>query len=135
MFSSSSSAFGGGTNNEEKNKVHSKPVTFKTRERRRRKKRTLVFVFSFTFLIVVMHISYNFLRKQTLSEARRIIGTGRKARTDLEGQVLVEEAIKTGKIGREVINFDDGSLDRMIEENIRKKKQKQMSLPNGTMDC
>ena len=128
MFSSSSSsAFGGGgTNNEEKNKVHSKPVTFKTRERRRRKKRLLVFVFSFTFLIVVMYISYNFLRKQTLSEARRIIGTGRKARTDLEGQVLVEEAIKTGKIGREVINFDDGSLDRMIEENIRKKKQKQM---------
>ena len=127
MFSSSSSAFGGGggTNNEEKNKVHSKPVTFKTQQRRRRKKRTLVFVFSFTFL-VVMYISYNFLRKQTLSEARRIIGTGRKARTDLEGQVLVEEAIKTGKIGREVINFDDGSLDRMIEENIRKKKQKQM---------
>jgi hypothetical protein len=122
--SSSSSAFGGGggTNNEEKNKVHSKPVTFKTQQRRRRKKRLLVFVFSCTFLVVM----YNFLRKQTLSEARRIIGTGRKARTDLEGQVLVEEAIKTGKIGREVINFDDGSLDRMIEENIRKKKQKQM---------
>ena len=109
----------------EKNKAHSKPrVTLRTQQRRRRKKRTLVLC-SFTFL-VVMYISYNFLRKQPLSEARRIIGTGRKARTDLEGQVLVEEAIETGKIGREVINFDDGSLDRMIEENIRKKKQKQM---------
>jgi hypothetical protein len=127
MFSSSSSsAFGGGGTNEmEKNKAHSKPrVTLRTQQRRRRKKRTLVLC-SFTFL-VVMYISYNFLRKQTRSEARRIIGTGRKARTDLEGQVLVQEAIKTGKIGREVINFDDGSLDRMIEENIRKKKQKQM---------
>ena len=102
--------------------MHSKPVTLRTQQRRRKKRLVL---YSFTFL-VVMYISYNFLRKQTLSEARRIIGTGRKARTDLEGQVLVEEAIKTGKIGREVINFDDGSLDRMIEENIRKKKQKQM---------
>ena len=95
MFSSS--AFGGGNNEKENNKVHSKPVTLRTQQRRRKKR---IVLFSFTF-IVVIYILYNFLRKQTLSEARRIIGTGRKARTDLEGQVLVEEAIKTGKIGRE----------------------------------
>jgi hypothetical protein len=60
-----------------------------------------------------------------VEEARRIIGSGRKARTDLEGQVLIEEAIKDGRIGREVINFDDGSLDRMIEENRRKQKMEE----------
>jgi len=98
-------------------KVHSKPLT-QTQLRRRTKKRVIL-----TFLSVVLIAStlYHFLRRQTVEEARRIIGTGRKARTDLEGQVLVEEAIRTGKIGREVINFDDGSLDRMIEENRRKK--------------
>ena len=120
MFSSLK-AFGGGGHEKEKNKVHSKPVTLRT-QRRGRKKRIVLFSFTFVFVTCIL---YNFLRKQTLREARRIIGTGRKARTDLEGQVLVEEAIKTGKIGREVINFDDGSLDRMIEENLRKKKKQQ----------
>ena len=120
MFSSLK-AFGGGGHEKEKNKVHSKPVTLRM-QRRGRKKRIVLFSFTFVFVTCIL---YNFLRKQTLREARRIIGTGRKARTDLEGQVLVEEAIKTGKIGREVINFDDGSLDRMIEENLRKKKKQQ----------
>ena len=118
--SAATTTFGGGLR-DASSKVHEKPLS-RTQLKRRAKKRVAL-----AFLVVVLASStaYHFLRRQTVEEARRIIGSGRKARTDLEGQVLIEEAIKDGRIGREVINFDDGSLDRMIEENRRKQKMEE----------
>ena len=90
--------------------VHQKPplsIQIKSRMRKR-------VILSLFFLVIFLSALYRCFRKQTIEEAMLIIGTGRKAKTDLEGQVLVENAIRNGKIGREVINFDNGNLDRMI---------------------
>merc|ERR1712097_117339 len=121
MTASAATTTSGGGLRDASSKVHEKPLS-RTQLKRRAKKRVAL-----AFLVVVLASStaYHFLRRQTVEEARRIIGPGRKARTDLEGQVLIEEAIKDGRIGREVINFDDGSLDRMIEENRRKQKMEE----------
>lgn len=98
--------------------VHQKPplsIQIKSRMRKR-------VILSLFFLVIFLSALYRCFRKQTIEEAMLIIGTGRKAKTDLEGQVLVENAIRNGKIGREVINFDNGNLDRMIKENSRKNR-------------
>ena len=103
--------------NNRDSEVHQKPP-LSLQLNMRKKKRIVLSLFSIVFFSAL----YQFFRKQTIEEAMQIIGTGRKAKTDLEGQVLVESAIRNGIIGREVVNFDDRSLDKMIEESSRKKK-------------
>ena len=73
MMTAPAAAFGGGLR-DASSKVHEKPLS-RTQLKRRAKKRVAL---AFWSSLVVDGVSL----EQTVEEARRIIGSGRKARTD-----------------------------------------------------
>jgi hypothetical protein len=94
-------------------KIHTKPRTKKRIKKALTTRRAFAVLFLLFSSFVLKQI-YEKLRKQSLREAEMILGTGRKARTDLEGEVLFKSAVENEVVLVETVDFEDGSLDRSV---------------------